>query len=101
MRELSVDETSLAEALVALRDLREAYDIALWRIDDLFERADPGLIPDVVADFDERSIAMECLGTIRRGIDDLVRLLAATKGRHALGELVERFEAARKAAKVD
>lgn len=93
MSEPDLYDEALHDALVALRELRSAYGVTLAAFDYLIEQADPGFEPDAVADFDERSIAMEYLGDIRRGIEDLLRLLAATKGRHALGELVQRSEA--------
>jgi hypothetical protein len=81
-------DKALHDTLVALRDLRSAYEVALSAFDHLIEHADPGFEPDAVADFDERSICMEHLGSIRRGMDDLLRMLAAVKGRTALARLV-------------
>lgn len=94
MPELSPEQEALAGTLVALRDLHDSYETVLTRFDALIEQADPGFDPDPVAEFDERSIAMEHLGSIRRAIDELARLLAATKGRHVLGVLVSEFESA-------
>lgn len=85
----------MAKALLALRGLADAQREALDAFDSLIENADPGFDPDAVAEFDERSIVMEHLGSIRRHVEVLVRMLAAQKGKHALGELIERFEATR------
>lgn len=94
MSELSDDDHYMAKTLLALRGLSDAQRQALDAFDDLIENADPGFDPDPVAEFDERSIAMEHLAVIRRHIEDLVRMLAAQKGKYALADLIERFEAA-------
>lgn len=93
MSELSEADAYLATTLLALRELADAQRRALDTFDSLIENADPGFDPDAVAEFDERSIVMEHLAAIRRHIEDLVRMLAAQKGKHALGELIERLEA--------
>lgn len=95
MSELSDDDHYMAKALLALRELSAAQVRALDAFDSLIENADPGFDPDPVAELDERSIVMDHLGTIRRHIEALVRMLAAQKGKHALAELIERFEAGR------
>jgi hypothetical protein len=91
--ELTEADEYLAKALLSLRTLADAQRGALGAFDALIENADPGFDPDAVAEFDERTIVMEHLGSIRRHIEDLVRMLAAQKGKHALGELVGRFDA--------
>jgi hypothetical protein len=92
--ELSDDDEYLAKTLLALRGLSAAQRDALDAFDSLIENADPGFDPDPVAEFDERTIAMEHLAAIRCHVDALVRLLAAQKGKHVLADLIERFEAA-------
>jgi hypothetical protein len=92
--ELTDEDHYMVKVLLALRGLADTQRDALDAFDNLIENADPGFDPDPVTEFDERTIAMEHLAAIRMHVDGLVRLLAATKGRHALGELVARFEAA-------
>lgn len=94
MLELTEADEYMAKTLLSLRTLADAQCGALDAFDSLIENADPGFDPDPVAEFDERTIVMEHLGSIRRHIEDLVRMLAAQKGKHALGELIGRFEAA-------
>lgn len=93
MPELTGADEYMAKALLSLRTLADAQRGALDAFDSLIENADPGFDPDAVAEFDERSIVMEHLAVIRRHVEDLVRMLAAQKGKHALAELIERFEA--------
>lgn len=88
MSDLDPYDEALRDTLVALRELRSTYEVTLAAFDHLIEQADPGFEPDAVGDFDERSICMEHLGSIRRGMDDLLRMLAAVKGRTALARLV-------------
>lgn len=75
--------------LLTLRDLRVAFHATVDAFDVLLE--DPtaaGFDLDPVADFDERNIVLEYLGSIRRGQDDLLRMLAALKGRDRLAALI-------------
>jgi hypothetical protein len=76
------------DLLLALRAMRGAYNDVQAKLDELLEDPASGLDPDQLEDFDERMIALEYLGSIRRGMDDLLRLLAATKGKAALAALV-------------
>lgn len=78
----------LTDVLRALRDARAAYDSLLARCDEWVASPDSGLDPDQNEAFDERSVVLEYLGQIRAGVDGLLRMTAAVKGKPALARLV-------------
>ena len=83
-----MDDEVMRGALVALRETRATFAQLVAAFTELVESPDSGLDSDPVVEFDERWICWEYLGGIQRRLDDLVRMLAAVKGKAALAELV-------------
>jgi hypothetical protein len=87
--ELSEGDLLVVDVARALRAMRAEYQELLAACDAWLESPDSGLDPDELPGFDERVIVQDHLGQIRLGMDNLLRMLAAVKGKHALAQLVQ------------
>jgi hypothetical protein len=85
---VSEQDDLLRDVVLALRDTRAAYDSLLARCDEWTDSPDSGLDPDQNIAFDERNVVLEHLGQIRAGLDGLLRMAAAVKGKPGLASLV-------------
>jgi hypothetical protein len=90
MAELSEQDLLLHDVVSALRDVRREYGELMSACDEWLESPDSGLDPDELPGFDERLIVQDYLGQIRSGVDSLLRMVAAVKGKPALARLMIR-----------